>query len=43
MFTCLILSIKTLVKTRSIKVKAPSVSDLDNVSVEALSVNEKAT
>ena len=31
------------VQTRSTRVKAPAISDTDNVSVEALSTNEKAT
>ena len=31
------------VQTQSARVKTPSVSDLDNVSVEAISTNEKAT
>ena len=32
-----------LVQTRSTRVKAPAISDPDNVPVEALSTNEKAT
>ena len=31
------------VQTRSARVKAPAISDSDNVPVEALSTNEKAT
>ena len=43
MFIYLILSNEISVQTGSTEVKAPAVSDPDNVPVEALSTNEKAT
>ena len=43
MFVYLILSNKMPVQNRRTRVKAPSILDLDNVPVKALSTNEKAT
>ena len=43
MFTYLILSNEISVQTGRTRVKAPAISDPDNVPVEALSTNEKAT
>ena len=43
MFIYLLLSNKMSVQTRSTRVKAPAISDPDNVPAEVLSTNERVT